>query len=322
VSFKKRNKIPSKINYIIYFCDVKEWRIIDDRKLISFDWAIKRLLRNKADFSVLEGFLSTLLERDVQIVELLDPESNKQHASDRQVVVDVLCKTSNNTLVLIEVQFHHQLFFFHRIQYNAAKIISERLRSNQNFDQVEKVYAVNLVYFNLGRGLDYVYHGKMEFRGMNQRDPLLLSKKQQQVYNCTHPSDLFLEVFILKVNQFDDVAKSPLSEWIYYLKNETLPEHYTAKGLSLLDEQFKVSAMETSELKDYNKYRAPKYLTAEEVDYYLDEGREEGKYEGMALQKRAIIAKAFKQGLDLEFISDLVGMSMEEVLREVNNLDH
>ena len=30
------------------------------RQLISFDWAIKRLLRNKANFGILEGFMSLL----------------------------------------------------------------------------------------------------------------------------------------------------------------------------------------------------------------------------------------------------------------------
>ena len=33
------------------------------RSMISFDWAMKRLLRNKANFEVLEGFLSELLRR-------------------------------------------------------------------------------------------------------------------------------------------------------------------------------------------------------------------------------------------------------------------
>lgn len=36
-----------------------------NRNLIRFDWAIKRLLRNKADYSVLEGFLSELLKKDI-----------------------------------------------------------------------------------------------------------------------------------------------------------------------------------------------------------------------------------------------------------------
>ena len=44
---------------------------------IRFDWAIKRLLRDKANFSVLEGFLSVLFNDKTQIVEILESEGNQ-----------------------------------------------------------------------------------------------------------------------------------------------------------------------------------------------------------------------------------------------------
>ena len=47
------------------------------RKLVGFDWAVKRLLRNKVNFGVLEGFLSELLKDDIQIQDVLESESNK-----------------------------------------------------------------------------------------------------------------------------------------------------------------------------------------------------------------------------------------------------
>ena len=36
-------------------------------RYIRFDWAVKRLLRNKANFGVLEGFLTVLLGEPLQI---------------------------------------------------------------------------------------------------------------------------------------------------------------------------------------------------------------------------------------------------------------
>ena len=44
---------------------------------IRFDWAMKRLLRNKANFAVLEGFLTTLLNEKIVIQTLLESESNQ-----------------------------------------------------------------------------------------------------------------------------------------------------------------------------------------------------------------------------------------------------
>jgi len=53
------------------------------RKLILFDWALKKLLRSKANFGILEGFLSELLRDNIHILEILDSESNKDNARDK-----------------------------------------------------------------------------------------------------------------------------------------------------------------------------------------------------------------------------------------------
>ena len=53
------------------------------RKLISFDWAIKRILRSKANFDILEGFLSELLFEDITILEILESESNQEQRDDK-----------------------------------------------------------------------------------------------------------------------------------------------------------------------------------------------------------------------------------------------
>jgi hypothetical protein len=42
-----------------------------ERTLVSFDWAIKYLLKNKADYVILEGFLTTLLGKKIKIKKQL-----------------------------------------------------------------------------------------------------------------------------------------------------------------------------------------------------------------------------------------------------------
>ncbi|WYD79654.1 MAG: hypothetical protein V8K32_10085 [Candidatus Electrothrix gigas] len=51
------------------------------RKLISFDWAMKKLLRSKANFDILEGFLSELLKEDIHILEILESENPGERVS-------------------------------------------------------------------------------------------------------------------------------------------------------------------------------------------------------------------------------------------------
>ena len=66
------------------------------RKLISFDWAIKKILRSKANFEILEGFLSELLYEDIKIIEILESETNQEEKSDKLTRVDLKVKNSKD----------------------------------------------------------------------------------------------------------------------------------------------------------------------------------------------------------------------------------
>ena len=46
------------------------------QRLVRFDWAMKNLLRNKANYDIVEGFLCALLENnDLEVIEILESES-------------------------------------------------------------------------------------------------------------------------------------------------------------------------------------------------------------------------------------------------------
>ncbi|MCI5117909.1 MAG: hypothetical protein D3913_08110, partial [Candidatus Electrothrix sp. LOE1_4_5] len=85
------------------------------RKLVSFDWAMKKLLRSKANFDILEGFLSELLKEDIHILEILESESNKEEQQDKFNRVDLKVRNQDNELVIIEVQYDRELDYLQRI---------------------------------------------------------------------------------------------------------------------------------------------------------------------------------------------------------------
>ncbi|MBK7637775.1 MAG: PD-(D/E)XK nuclease family transposase [Saprospiraceae bacterium] len=73
----------------------------DSRPLISFDWAIKRLLRQKANYDVLEGFLSELLHCEMKIINIPESEANAAEESSKINKVDILCESSEKELILV-----------------------------------------------------------------------------------------------------------------------------------------------------------------------------------------------------------------------------
>jgi predicted transposase/invertase (TIGR01784 family) len=224
------------------------------KNLVRFDWAIKRLLRQKANFGILEGFLSELLKENITIKNIGESEGNKETVTDKYNRVDVLVLNAKGELIIIELQVELEHDYFHRILYGTSKAITEYIKTGDAYERVKKVYSVSIVYFELGQGEDYVYHGQTQFEGIHQHDILALSKKQKEIYTKTTISDIFPEYYILKINNFNDVAKDGLDEWIYFLKHSKIKASFKAKGLKEADEVMDEMKLTPKQRREYNRY--------------------------------------------------------------------
>ena len=250
---------------------------------IRFDWAMKRLLRDKSNFVVLEGFLSTLLNEDLRICRFLESESNQTDETDKFNRADILVEDSKGRLLIIEVQNNRELDYFHRMLYGVSKTISEYINLGDDYDKVRKLYSINIVYFDLGQGKDYVYHGKTIFRGLhNPNDVLKLSVRQQELFIGKEAGDIFPEYYVLRVNDFDKVAKTPLDEWIKFLKTGEIDKEATAKGLPEARERLRIDSLPEIEKRAYYRDMEALRYQRSVIKTGWDEGHTEGFKEGRA----------------------------------------
>ena len=296
---------------------------------IRFDWAMKRLLRNKANFAVLEGFLTTLLNEKIIIRKLLESESNQEDEFDKYNRVDMLDENSKGELILIEVQNNNEYAYFQRMLFGTSKLVTEYINRGEGYDKVRKVYSVNIVYFSLGSGKDTVYHGKTEFRGIHQGDMLELTPFQKQTFKVDTVSQLYPEYYILKVNDFNQVAKSPLEEWIYYLNTGDIPDSATAPGLTEARERLKLDKMTKAELDAYYRHLDNIVILKDNIFTERAEGRAEGHAEGRVEghaegrveginegrleEKREAASNMKALNIPLDVISQVTGLSIEEI---------
>ena len=284
-----------------------------ENKYIRFDWAMKRLLRQKANFGILEGLLTTLLGMKIKIRQMLESEGNQDDENDK------------GELFLIEVQHNTEYAYFQRMLFGTSKLVTEYIKKGQGYENVRKVYSVNIVYFSLGKGTDIVYHGKTEFRGIHNGDLLELSPFQRQKFNVDEVSDLYPEYYILKVNDFNRVAKSSIEEWAYYLNTGDVPKGAKAPGMEEVKEQLKVDRMSKAERSAYYKHldnivilRDNIYTEREEGRLEgraegREEGRAEGRAEGREEERRQNARRMKDLGLPAETISTVTGLTLEEV---------
>ena len=283
----------------------------DSRPLVSFDWAIKRLLRQKANYDVLEGFLTVLLRRQITIINIPESQGNKDDATDKVNAVDILCESEDKELILIELQYNSESSYFHRMLFGVSKTITDHMYEGFEYEKVRKVYSINIVYFDLGQGSDYVYHGTTEFRGIHTHDVLRVNARQREVFDVTAPYELFPEYYIIKVNSFDDVAKDTLDEWIYYLKNNRLPEHFTAPGLEKAEKILNYYDMNAEAKALYDAHIKARRISYDVLETARMEGREEGREE----ERLYLVLNAYKQGIAIPVIALIAAISEEEVAR-------
>lgn len=296
---------------------------------------MKRLLRDKANYVVLEGFLASLLGKRFKIHRFLESEGNQEDEEDKYNRVDILAESEDGELCIIEVQNSRELSYFHRMLYGVSKAITEYIGLGKPYEEVRKVYSINIVYFELGQGKDYVYHGKTEFVGLHQpHDTLKLSVRQNEkffgnkeldVMKRKAASDLFPEYYVLRVNDFDKVATTPLDEWIEFLKTGNISAKAKAAGLPEARERLRVDALSDKDKQAYYRHMESVRHMKSLFDTSRDEGYEEGMDLGLAkglaeglakgrFERSKEIAKQMKaMGLTAEQIAQATGLGLDEI---------
>ncbi len=279
-------------------------------KLVHFDWAIKNLLRNKANFDILEGFLSELLQTKVTIETLLESESNKNDKDDRSNRVDLLVLTEKKEHIIIEVQASMEWDYLSRILYGTSKVVTEYIQAGQSYRNVRKIISVSIVFFDLGRGEDYVYHGTTEFRGTHQHDVLQLGKNEKEAYGLDKtPSDIFPEYYLIKVNQFNERIKDKFDEWVYFLKTETIQPAFTAQGIRSAAKKLDILSLTDKERKAYERYEENTHYEASMHESHYGRGKSEGRVE----EKHAIAKRMLECGVEVNIVMKSTGLTREEI---------
>ncbi len=319
-----------------------------ETKLIRFDWAIKTVLRDKANFDILEGFLSALLKEDISILELLDTESNQADFDQKFNRVNLLVKDSQQRQFIIEVQNQRMTAYLERVLFGVSKTIVEHLELGGDYRDVKKVISISILYFNLGLGKDYVYHGQTEFEGIHTHQPLKL-RRLMDGNGKWREQNIFPEYYFINVESFEDVIASDLDEWIYLLKHSATRPEFKAKHIDKAQAKLTLLSMTPEERRHYEQFllntatdrdviqTARREGVQEGVQKGLEEGLQKGLQEGVqkglqeglqkgleeGLQKglqegeivaqMAIAQKLRKTGMAVDVITEMTGLAMDVV---------
>lgn len=267
-------------------------------RCIRFDWAIKRLLRQKANFGVLEGFLTVFIGEPIKIVEILESEGNQESSDDKFNRVDIKAKNSKGEIIIVEVQNTTELYYLERILYGVAKAITEHMKLGESYKEVKKVYSISILYFDLGKGADYLYIGQNNFTGVHTKDQLMITTKEKGALTKKAPAEIFPEYILIRVNEFNKVAKTPIEEWIDYLKNGIIKEDTTAPGLQEARQKLQYYSMNNADRHAYDEHLNAIMIQNDVLENAQLEGWTKGMAKGIAKGMEQGMAKGMAKGME------------------------
>ena len=285
-----------------------------DSNCIRFDWAAKYILRDKADFTILEGLVSTVLGERITITELLESESNQKTKDDKFNRVDIKATNSKGEIILIEIQQSTELYFLQRVLFGVAKTITEHLKLGKDYRKVKKVYSINILYFDFGEGDDYLYHGSNSLVGVNTGDQLKVTADERHGIETVLSEKVFPEYYLLRVEKYDkEEASNAREEWMRYLKWGYIDPETKVPGLKEAYERLLELKMSVKERKAYEEHLETIMYQNDVLGAARRDGRIEGIMEERTEANLDTARRMLSMGIEIEIICKATGLTEEEI---------
>ena len=293
-------------------------RELKDR-YIRFDWAIKRLLRQKANFGVLEGFLSVFLGEPILIEEVLSNQNSLYTPGDRVYGLVVKARDSKKDPIAIDIRYMRELYYWERVSYKQRNRL-EPMSWLESYKQIKTIYSLIILCFPIGNGSDYLYYGSISnpFVGIHTNDKLYISARDREaIFESSNPAITYI---LVRVNEFDKVAVTPLDEWMRYLKDGVIAADTTAPGLGEACEKLRYYSMTDKERHAYDEHLNAVMIQNDVLNTAKMEGRMEGRAEGLEEGERKERLKNARSMKELDVSSDIIKQVTSLSEEEINDL--
>jgi len=291
-----------------------------EKPLISFDFAIKYLLKNKGDYDIIEGFISALFASQgyppIKINALLDTESNKEELQLKKSIADLVVEDADGNKYIVEIERAYTPNFMHKACFNSSRLVVDGIYGSQDYTTIKKIFHISLLYFST-KGMEKpIYHGKTIIHEVDTKHPVDVSIANEGLVIFNTPN-VFPEYFFISVPMFDDVINTEIDEWLYVMKHSEIKQGFKSPYMTKVAERLSVIKMNSAERNEYIYYQkqsvhSQDILQSAEAKGRV-EGKAEGKAEGRTEEKMEIALNLLRQNLPLDAISSATGLSHDEL---------
>ena len=284
------------------------------------DYFIRYLLGSIGNEDILENIVNCVLRdsgfQEVHNLEIINPHNLPENINLKESVLDIKAITKDNKKIIIEIQLSGNIDFVKRIFYYISKNIVSELNENESYDIISQVISINFVNFNM----DFYDEGKAH------RCFKLIDTENHQVsldMMQMHIIEVPRFIKVLNNSNIDDIKRNKILSWIEFFTVKDLNKEVKEKLKEVNDimpkviDKYERFISSEEEMEIYNARDAFLYgqtlMLKREREEGIKEGIEQGIEKGEKNKALSIAKSLKKSGLDIKFISNNTGLSIDEI---------
>ncbi|MCP4395628.1 MAG: Rpn family recombination-promoting nuclease/putative transposase [Alphaproteobacteria bacterium] len=296
--------------------------VLTDKYINPFtDFGFKKLFGSEANKDILIDFLNALLEGEESVIVDLTFITNEQLGEqivDRRAIFDLYCENEQGEKFIVELQKSKQNFFKDRSLYYASFPIREQAKKGDWNFELKAIYTIAI--------LDFIFD-----EDKNDVDKYFYKVKLTDVdtHKVFYDKLTFIYLEMPKFQKELSELSSHFERWMYVFRNlsrlQSYPDKLQEKIFKKFFKQAEIAQLPQEKRQEYEQSLKYYRDLNNVIDTAFDEGKEEGKIEGKIAGKLegniegkiegqlTIIQTMSSNGLDIETISKLTGLSQEDV---------
>ena len=279
------------------------------------DLAFKKIFGVEENKDLLISLINSIVGAEDQVSEvtLLNPYNPKNFKTDKLSILDIKATNQDGKRFNIEIQISDEADYDKRALYYWAKIYTEQLKVAEDYSKLSKAIGIHILNFTSIPEVKK-YHNVFH---ITEKETGLLYFKDLELHTIelkkfSDSSDEELADIVAKV-------KNALDMWLAFLTRndlliaDNLPKELNDPNLKKAINVLNVMNFTPEEREAYEDHLKWLRIEANTIRNYEQKGEIRGRAEGENKKAIEIAKKMLSKNHSISDISDLTGLSPEEI---------
>ncbi len=294
------------------------------------DYVFKRIFAKPENNAELKELTEAILNEKIKTIVVTNPEISKNYKDEKLGVLDIRAYMNDDTIVDIEMQVSNINTMIDRNITYSSRVIGEQLRIGDDYKILKRFIAINLLGENLLRRNTYhsIVHLKFEETEPEKYVDMGYKEEEEVLTYKVEYHYIELKKFLKK----NPGISSKLEQWLWLIVGKEDKVEMVSKENKTIEKVVEdldeMSADENERWEAFNRKLAIwdynvniQMATEQGKEEGLAKGEEIGKKAGLKegekvgrnLEKEEMAKKLKREGINIEIIEKVTGLSKEKI---------